>query len=1680
MTTSFEVLQGVLGVTTGPWESGFRRAEGTARGFIGRVSAGFDLLNRGAQRVISTVHGVATEMTAAAGTIAAGGVVIGGVASRIEADFEQSMARVSALTGENGTDAFRRMEAAAREMGETTVFSARQAAEAMGIFAKAGFDAEKIIGALPQSLLLAAAGEIEIAEAADIVSKIMSGMGKEAEDLEGVVNTLAIAFSDANTDLSLLGSGFKFVGPIAESNKVSFESVTSALKEMNDKGIQGEMAGTALRKIIVELADKGSNAAKEFKKLGIEVSGVDGFMRPLPDLIEDFNRKIKEQGKEAEVSTILMESFGQRAGPGFQALLRVGAVALRENEEKFQQAGFAASIASRKLDTLKGSSTILKSALEGLAITIGGHINPRIRESIDNLTAWIAENRNLIVSGFLEFWQAMTGAIDGTWAAMVRLWRQSEPTRRALEGLIDTGGRLLETFSEFFNSLPVWVQDIIKVGGAFAAMALSANQLTAAIPLIGTALRALFVTLGPIGVAILAIGAIAGVIINNWEQVRAYVESRFKPQLEALWRLWIQLKAWFDTVWPLAMAAIVRGWEALRAAVMPVVQAIVAQVMEVWSQVKPFFDVWVKEVSRTIGVGLQALKDLAFGIFNNLRRFYETNSGAFALMFSRLKMVIAGALTVFFSLSIVMQKVAQFVIPLLVKHNLLLQRAILAVVTAFLQAWKFLNDKLMPILTGVAKLVASWLVPNMMLLVGVGKEVAGILWALFKAGEPVRHLLRELGALVAEVVVEVFKALWEIVVAIIDVFGQLGKALGFAGDKMGFLDTVVAGLVIAIKALAAVIKLVVNLVTLVLKPIVFLARVLISVLAPVLKTTIQLVATLVKALLQLVTLDFSGFKKTLAKFRDDVVNNFKQIPAKIKEAWKDMLGFREEVAKEQEKQEQNTASSSLSIWESFEKTLTDMKTEAAIRRQTLAASMQFAEARARQGATKKQIEEELELRLREQVKSEELVQEALQKVRDRYRDAEDRQPPSIRRQNILDNARGDLYRTRRRALLEGQSQKETAAKLIAIRQDMNGKLAALEEEALKSRQMKELRTMLETAKARGATQAQQFQLAEQMRTRHQQQIEQLQRRHAQRSKQFELQAIAESMREVGLSEKEIRRSLHAAARRQQSEALEAERDQAVQAAEESGEDAVAVKREFLKKKHLMEMRELIDSGRHEGKISAGIHEEAKRLRKQQLEELTALEREGAASRAAAAAAGLEELKVSAAGGAEFKRTEPSPSSVSPPIDVESAAADAGSVITPTVNPAPAIETMRDLATSIATTGGESASLFTRTMGGMFDAAADAIEGSVAEANKFFSGLVTNATSAAQAIIAQLERNGAKLSVSQRRQIVMNRRQLAAVLKQTQHATGEQRKQLAAKAIQIERDMRIMFQRVKIAGKAAWEDMTEAQREELKKQKDQLDKDAQAMIDRLGQLPEQVKVNIPASRAGAAGGSGRGGMPRPGFLARAYGNIGDGVQEAADGFGRFLGLLRATEDPAEQLRLRIGLAQSQYSMLAINANALLQGSFKSARVVERMRNGYRLQAEAQEKMLEIERMRAELAKILEERERRRLAAFRAYQETLDRAERRREEDRELFGPEVEQFTGDTTPLDLGGTRPLDQDTPNRPIPTAQPARVVNAYFTFDQELTPDKVSELATLVESELGDRGQDLSGASPLRSTIIR
>nr|WP_281381980.1 phage tail tape measure protein [Nocardiopsis mwathae] len=291
-------------------------------------------------------------------------VAASGVMLSTAGDFESSMNRVRAVSGATG-DQFSQLRGLAQQLGASTQYSASQAADAMGYLAMAGFDANDILTALPGTLDLAAAGQLDLADAADIASNILTGYGFAASDLTRVNDVLAKTFTSSNVNMRMLGDSFKYIGPVAKSAGLQFEEVSAAVGLLGNAGIQGEQAGTVLRGAISRLL-KPTGAVKDtLDELGVSVADSTGQMLPLVDIIGQLEHS---GASTADMLTI----FGLEAGPGMSALLEQGSGALSDLTTELEGAGGTAQdIADIQMQGLNGALAELKSALEGLLIAIG-------------------------------------------------------------------------------------------------------------------------------------------------------------------------------------------------------------------------------------------------------------------------------------------------------------------------------------------------------------------------------------------------------------------------------------------------------------------------------------------------------------------------------------------------------------------------------------------------------------------------------------------------------------------------------------------------------------------------------------------------------------------------------------------------------------------------------------------------------------------------------------------------------------------------------------------------------------------------------------------------------------------------------------------------------------------------------------------------------------------------------------------------------------------------------------------------------------------------------------------------------------------------------------------------------------------------------------------------------------
>ncbi len=290
-------------------------------------------------------------------------VALGALSLHTANSFDKSMNMVQAVTSATGSQ-FESLKKKAMLMGMTTQFTARDAANAMKFLGLSGFKTNNILKAMPGTLQLAASAQLDMGSSANIVTNILHGYGAKVTDLSRINDVLTAAFTNTNTNLVQLGGALKMVGPIAHKMRVPFEETTAALGMLGQAGIQGTLAGTSLRRALINMAKPSGDAARFVKAMGLKFVRANGTLLSMTTVIKELQ---KAQLTAAGFATV----FGIRAGPAMAALVGQGAPAIQKliNQLK-NSSGIAARIAKTQMHGLPGAMYRLKAASEHVQIAV--------------------------------------------------------------------------------------------------------------------------------------------------------------------------------------------------------------------------------------------------------------------------------------------------------------------------------------------------------------------------------------------------------------------------------------------------------------------------------------------------------------------------------------------------------------------------------------------------------------------------------------------------------------------------------------------------------------------------------------------------------------------------------------------------------------------------------------------------------------------------------------------------------------------------------------------------------------------------------------------------------------------------------------------------------------------------------------------------------------------------------------------------------------------------------------------------------------------------------------------------------------------------------------------------------------------------------------------------------------
>lgn len=306
-----------------------------------------------------------------------------GLAIKTYAEFDKAMSRVKAATHASGSEMSQLREVAIKA-GADTAYSAKEAAQGIEELAKAGVSTKDIInGGLAGALSLAAAGEMEVADAAELAATALQVFGLQGDKMSHVADLLAAGAGKAQGSVHDMGMALKQSALVAESLGFSLEETTAGLAAFANAGLVGSDAGTSFKTMLGALTPNSKAAAEKMDELGFSAINADGSFKSLEEVAGNLQASMSTLG-DAERAAAMEIIFGSDAVRAANVLFKEGAGGIAEWTKKVSEAGYAAVTASIQQDNLVGDLEKLGGSLDTVFLQSGSGANDFLRGAIQS------------------------------------------------------------------------------------------------------------------------------------------------------------------------------------------------------------------------------------------------------------------------------------------------------------------------------------------------------------------------------------------------------------------------------------------------------------------------------------------------------------------------------------------------------------------------------------------------------------------------------------------------------------------------------------------------------------------------------------------------------------------------------------------------------------------------------------------------------------------------------------------------------------------------------------------------------------------------------------------------------------------------------------------------------------------------------------------------------------------------------------------------------------------------------------------------------------------------------------------------------------------------------------------------------------------------------------------------
>ncbi|MGM0940366.1 MAG: phage tail tape measure protein [Bacillota bacterium] len=711
--------------------------------------------------------------------------------------------------------------------------------------ALAGWDTEQMISGLPGVLSLASAGQLELADASDIVTDMMSMFQMEASDATKASDIFAQAQSKSNTNVQQLAEALKYSGATAASAGMDLEQTSAILGVFANNGLKGSSAGTTLDSMFRDLRKSAKNGKIAIGETSIAIYDAEGNMRSMADIMSDVE-SATDGMSNAQRDAALANVFQSQSLRGVNILMGEGTDAIAGLESKLYNAeGAAADMSDTMEGTLGGTLREIKSGLEGFAISIYEILRPALETIADG------------IQGFVKWLNDLSPAAKIAGVVIAALVAAIGPLLLVFGGLITFAGTVASNLGILAQRFaPLIARSTVLRAGVMAltkVFGLLFNPITGIIVLITSVLIPLFVKLYKENEQFRAI------VQSVWSKIQSIVSSVVQFIVDFVTGIWGTLVEWWNVNNEQIFAKAQQIWQSISNVLNVVITAVVTFIKTVWSGLVTFWEehgqmilqaamnVWtvIQTVITTAVTAIwniiQVAMDIIWGIMQAL---WPVIQALIVSTWNAIKGVIQGAIDV-------ITGIIQFFSAL------------------FTGNWSALWDSIKKIVSGAVKLV--WNLVN--------------LWFVGK--------ILKLGKLLASGLKSIVKAVWNVIKSIFKSGVSVAKNVVSTG--FNFIKSIISSVMNVIRSIISSIW---NGIKSVISGVLNTIKSIVSSIWNGIKSTISNVVNSIKSVISNIFGELGGivkgaFGKVKSAVKDGITGAYKAVTGKMKDflnAGKNIVG----------------------------------------------------------------------------------------------------------------------------------------------------------------------------------------------------------------------------------------------------------------------------------------------------------------------------------------------------------------------------------------------------------------------------------------------------------------------------------------------------------------------------------------------------------------------------------------------------------------------------------------------------------------------------------------------------------------------------------------------------------------------------------------------------------------------